>query len=234
METIKKSNEMKTKTINKANDMETKTINKTEKMETTIYHNYEKTATDIANIFRAKNLTDLAVLVLQEQKINPKHAASVLQGSYSETKNEYIALENQKLEAAEKLLGASALIDVARQKITGDAETIISNLAVKIKPLEWQMHYTFNHIEFVDDAWRVKMGFEAEIERLNSIILTEPTDKDLFDKHVKLVELINELKGDNGTLMGIINNLLKFDATTKEFSIKFRLFDKNNVIPAYL
>ena len=206
---------------NKLTELETKTIKKSNEMETLIYHNYEKTATDIANVIRAKNLTDLVVLVLQEHKINPKHAASILQGSYSETKNEYIALENQKLEAAEKLLGASALIDVARQKITGDAETIISNLVAKIKPLEWQMHYTFNHIEFIDGAWSVKKGFETEIERLNSIILTEQTDKDLFDKHVKLVELIN-VEGCDTLRVGQIRRNANRNADFLDANIRVR------------
>ena len=214
--------------------METK-ISKTNSMETTIYHNADKTASDLAKVHQVQNYMELALSVLTERKIDPEQACNVLQGRFGDIQSRYIETESAKLEAASALLGgANALLDVAREKIKTDAAKLILELKEKIKPINWEMHQYLQCFEFLEGKWTLRNDYEADIKKLNSIVLTEPAESELYQKHVKLVELLNELKGDAGTLNGIINNLVRFNATTKEFSINYRHFDKNNVVPSYL
>lgn len=213
--------------------METKN-SKTEKMKTTtIFHNADKTALDVANVHKVKAYLEFAAESIISLNADPKHALNVIQNNYSDIKNDYISVESQKLEAAAVLLGASALIDVAREKIYIDAEKLVTDLRAKIKPIEWQMNVFTEYFEFADGLWTIRKGFEKEIEKVNSIILTDAAEIERYNKHIKLVELLNELKGEGANLQNVITRMVKFDFTTGLFSMNYRPFDKNNVLPAY-
>ncbi len=203
-------------------------------LEKSIFVNTNKVLTDIEKVNEVKNSIDLAVMVLMEGNISPKHAANVLQNRYSEIETDYLTAENQKLEAAASLLGgASALLDVARERINTDAAQKIAELKAKIKPLAFEMYVYFVYFEFIDGVWSLKNDYQKQIERLNSIILTDPEAIARYEKHVKLVELLNELKGEGSSLQTLIENMVKFNHATGEFSMNYKLFDKNNVLPAY-
>ena len=212
------------KTLKTTNNMETKTI----------YHNAEKTASDIANVHRVKTSINSAVEKIISLKADPKHALSVIQGIYSDIRNEYIAFENQKLEAAEALLGASnALIEVARVKILEDAEKLVNDLQEKIRPLEVPMHAYLEYFAFVGGVWTIRKAFEKTVQIKNSIVLTDPVEIELYEKYVWLIDLLNELKGERANLQTVIYNLAKYDFNTNEFTINFKNFDKNSIFPAY-
>lgn len=207
---------------------------KNNKMNKNIFHNANKTASDVAKVHEVKSYIDLAVEVLTAESIDPKHAINVLSNRYSDIEADYLTAENQKLEAAASLLGgASALLDVAREKINSDAAKIISDLKAKIKPLAWEMHRFFEYFQFADGAWTLKADYQKQIEKLNSIILTDPIEIERYEKHVQLVTLLNELKGQGASLQNLINNMVEFNHMTGEFSMKYQLFDKNNVVSKF-
>lgn len=225
---------METKQISKTNKMGKQTISKPKDMETTIFHNANKTASDVAKVHEVKSYIDLAVTVLTEGNISPKHAINALSNKYSDIEAEYLTAENQKLEAAANLLGgANALLDVAREKINLDAAKIIADLKVKINPLAWEMYRFFEYFEFADGAWSLKADYQKQIERLNSIILTDKSDIARYEKYQMLINLLNELKGEGASLQVLINNMVQFDHMKGIFSMKYQIFDTNNVVRGF-
>jgi|GEM_PF-6065177 len=196
-----------------------------------IYTNDSKVSNDISNVYEVKQYIDLLSNVLTAESIDPKHAISVAHGRYFDIKQAYIENENQKLEQAAALIGGSALIEVARDKVQADAEKLISKLQAKVQPLNWQKYEYLNYFVYEAGAWTIRKGFEQEISDKNSIILTDPTEIERYQKHVQLVDLLNELKDDGMNVDIIVRKLCRFNAMEKTFSLNYRNFDKNNVVP---
>lgn len=198
-----------------------------------IFVNESAIAQAIAEINSLVNHAENVAKILSEFGVSCEHATSVMAGDMSSARQAYIDCEIEKLTPTIALLGdGSFLVDLAREKITADADKLVEKIKAKVNPIDWRRHAYLPYLAYNNGKWERKSNYIDEITESQSIILSDPKDIAQYNEIKQLIDGLNKLT-NGSNLLARIGSVGRYNATENEFSINYKVFDKKNILPSY-
>lgn len=193
-----------------------------------LYTNEEYAQFEIQRVEETKQnlIKTREFLIHQDIETTPVSITDATRGQF--TLNKYRETERQKALRAIEAFGDSVITEGWEKRVEDKVERYRSELERSCPKFRLENK---EYIQYFDlsDGIKLKPGIDDNyfIEK-HSVILSSPDQITFYEKHVQVVQLLNELMQHPQNEYKAMHRLFYFNPNTKEFELNIQAYDENH------